>query len=106
MKNYCVYILTNRLGNVMYIGVTSDLERRLSEHRAKFVQGFTAKYNVQKLVYMESYGDINDAIAREKQLKGWRREKKNTLVETINPEWKDLSEGWYGEKGDPSLRSG
>lgn len=106
MKNYCVYILTNRLGNVMYIGVTSDLERRLSEHRAKFVRGFTAKYNVQKLVYMGSYGDINDAIAREKQVKGWRREKKNALVEAVNPEWKDLSEGWYEEKGDPSPCSG
>ena len=75
----------------MYIGVTNNLERRLFEHKNKLVAGFTSKYNVDKLVYFEGTIDIQAAIAREKELKSWRREKKNTLVESLNPEWKDLS---------------
>lgn len=106
MKDYDVYILTNSFGNVMYIGVTNNLERRLAEHKSGAIEGFTKRYNVHKLVYMESYADINEAIVREKQLKGWRREKKKALVETLNPQWHDLSEEWYHEKGDSSLRSG
>ena len=89
---YYVYILTNKTDSVMYIGVTNDLIRRLYEHKAKLVDGFTKKYNVTKLVYFEDYADVRDAIAREKQLKGWTRGKKNLLVRTKNPDWNDLGE--------------
>ncbi len=89
--DYYVYILTNERGNVMYVGVTNNLVRRLAEHRSGSVDGFTKKYNVHKLVYFEQIGDIEDAIAREKQLKGWTRAKKNRLVETVNPQWADLA---------------
>jgi putative endonuclease len=78
----------------MYIGVTNDLKQRLYEHKHQLVDGFTKRYNVHKLVYYEHTTDIRAAIAREKQLKGWLRAKKNALVETMNPEWKDLSEEW------------
>ena len=78
----------------MYIGVTNDLMRRLYEHRNQLADGFTKKYNVHTLVYYEHTTDIHAALAREKQMKGWRREKKNALVEAANPEWKDLSEEW------------
>ena len=91
---YYVYILTNWNHHVMYIGVTNNIRRRLHEHKNKLLAGFTEKYHVDKLVYMESCADVNVAIAREKQLKGWRREKKNLLVESINPDWKDLAEEW------------
>ncbi len=104
MKTYFVYILTNQLGNVMYIGITNDLTRRIYEHMHKLVKGFTTKYNVDKLIYYEQYGDVREAITREKQLKGWTRAKKNTLVESMNPDWKDLIEDWY-VAGDSSLRS-
>ena len=92
--NYYVYILTTQNNKVMYIGVTNNLERRLYEHKNKMVDGFTKKYNVHKLVYYEHTTDVYSAIEREKQLKKWRREKKNALVETLNPEWKDLSLEW------------
>jgi putative endonuclease len=75
----------------MYIGVTNNLERRLNEHRNKLCDGFTKKYNLNKLVYFELFFDINEAIRREKEIKKWRREKKNNLVESKNPQWKDLS---------------
>ena len=88
---YYVYMLTNWDNSVLYIGVTNDLERRLYEHQHKLMEGFTEKYNVDKLVYVETTGDVKAAIAREKQLKGWSRAKKNALVASINPEWKDLS---------------
>ena len=91
---YYVYILTNWDDSVMYIGVTSNLERRLYEHKNHLVKGFTEKYNVHKLVYFETTNDIRIALEREKQLKKWRREKKNALVETQNPTWDDLSAGW------------
>jgi len=77
----------------MYIGVTNNLERRLYEHKNKLADGFTKKYGVDKLVYSEQTSDVTAAIAREKQLKSWRREKKNALVSGANPEWKDLSSG-------------
>lgn len=76
----------------MYIGVTDDLERRLCEHQIKWMPGFTSKYNVCKLVYYEKYKNAAAASAREKELKKWRRAKKNALVETMNPNWNDLSE--------------
>jgi len=91
---YYVYILTNWDDSVMYIGVTSNLERRLYEHRNHLVEGFTQKYNVGKLVYFETTSDVRAALEREKQLKKWRREKKNALVETVNPQWLDLSADW------------
>jgi putative endonuclease len=100
--NYYVYMLTNWNNKVMYIGMTNDLERRLFEHKHKLVDGFTKKYNVNKLVYYEYTTDVHAAIAREKELKKWRREKKNNLVMTQNPEWVDLSERW---REDFSLRS-
>jgi putative endonuclease len=93
MKNYYVYILTNE-ARTLYIGVTNDLERRLYEHKNKLIEGFTKKYNLTKLVYYETTTDIRDAIAREKQLKGWLRIKKITLIEESNPGWDDLSLSW------------
>ena len=94
MNNYYVYILSNWNGNVLYIGVTNDLKRRLYEHKNKITEGFTQKYNVNKLVYFEATSDVNIAINREKQLKGWKREKKNRLIESVNPKWIDISETW------------
>ena len=92
---YYVYLLTNKSNKVMYVGVTSHLERRVFEHKTKMVPGFTEKYNVNRLVFFEETQDVSAAIAREKEIKKWRREKKNQLVVAINPEWKDLSEGWF-----------
>ncbi len=91
---YYVYILTNWTNKVLYAGVTNDLERRLYEHKNKLVKGFTEKYNVNKLVYFDSTTDIKAAIAREKQIKGWTRQKKKDLIESINPQWNDLSESF------------
>ncbi len=78
----------------MYVGVTNNLERRVYEHKTKMIPGFTEKYNVNKLVYFEETPDVRIAIAREKEIKKWRREKKNNLVIAVNPAWKDLSDGW------------
>ncbi len=89
---YYIYILTNKNNNVMYIGVTNDLMRRLYEHKNELIDGFTKKYHVHKLVYYEEYSNALGAIEREKQLKGFLRKKKNELVETVNPLWEDLSE--------------
>lgn len=100
--NYFVYILTNKSGT-LYIGVTNNLERRIYEHKHKLFKGFTKKYNIDKLIHQEHFNNINDAINREKQLKGWRREKKIKLINQFNPKWKDLGEGWFG---DPSASSG
>jgi putative endonuclease len=94
MKIYFVYILTNWNNKVMYIGITNNLERRVYEHKHKLVSGFTAKYNVHKLVYFEETCDVIAAIEREKEIKKWRREKKNRLVESSNPGWKDISLEW------------
>lgn len=91
-KRYYVYLLTNWNHRVMYVGVTNDLRRRLYEHQDKLVKGFTEKYNVNKLVYYEETNDVTAAIAREKEIKKWRREKKNKLVFGVNPEWNDLSD--------------
>ena len=87
---YHVYIMASESG-VLYTGVTNHLEFRIIQHKQKVTPGFTSKYNITKLVYFEPFGDIRDAIAREKQLKRWRREKKVALIEQINPEWRDLS---------------
>ena len=90
---YYVYILTNKTGTTMYIGVTKDLVRRMYEHRQKLdPNSFTAKYDIHKLVYYEYTTDVRAAIEREKQLKGWNRARKNKFVETRNPSWQDLYE--------------
>ena len=89
--NYYVYILASATNYTVYIGVTSDLVRRVYEHREHLDQhSFTSKYDVYKLVYFEQTNDVKVALEREKQLKGWRRSKKNALIESMNPEWKDL----------------
>jgi putative endonuclease len=93
---YYVYILTNKNDNVMYVGMTNDLARRVYEHRNGLVEGFTKKYRVHKLVYLEVTEDVHSAIEREKEIKKWRREKKNQLVEEANPRWEDVSLRWRG----------
>lgn len=92
MNYYYVYILSNKSNSVVYVGVTNNLERRLYEHKNGLYDGFTKKYNVHKLVYYEYTTDIRSAIIREKQIKGWRRSKKDDLINSQNPEWKDLSQ--------------
>jgi putative endonuclease len=90
MNLFYVYILTNAHNTVLYTGVTNDLERRCSEHKKKLIKGFTQKYNVDKLVYFEIFDIIEYAIAREKQIKGYSRTKKNALIDRFNNEWKEL----------------
>ena len=90
MGMYYVYILTNKGNSVLYTGVTNNLKRRIFEHKNKLADGFTKKYNVDKLIYFDYTTDIYSAISREKQIKGWRREKKIDLINVMNPEWKDL----------------
>jgi len=90
-KQYYIYIITNKTNRVLYTGVTNDLKRRVYEHKEKLVKGFTSKYNVSKLVYYDVCEDIEGAILREKQIKGWLRKKKIALIESMNPEWRDLS---------------
>jgi len=87
---YYVYILTNWNNKVMYVGMTNNLERRILEHKSKLIEGFTKKYNVTNLVYYEVFDDVKVCIEREKEIKGWRREKKNKLVEKVNPKWKEI----------------
>jgi putative endonuclease len=94
MHNYYVYMMTNKSNRVLYTGVTNNLERRVQEHQLNAVPGFTQKYNATKLVYFEHGFDIKAAIQREKHLKGLLRKRKNALIETINPDWRDLSEDW------------
>jgi len=94
-KGGYVYIIAS-WSRRLYIGVTSDLEKRMAEHKAKTGSQFAARYNITRLVYYEQYGDIRDAIEREKQLKKWRREKKVWLIERENSEWRDLAEEWEG----------
>ncbi len=94
MKTYYTYIMTNKRNGTLYTGITNDLERRVYEHKHKLVKGFTSKYNLMRLVYYEDTDDVSAAIAREKQIKGWLRRKKLALIESMNPEWKDLSDGW------------
>jgi len=93
MKNkgvYFVYILAGKRNGTLYIGVTGDLVKRVFQHKHNLVEGFSQKYSVHILVYYEIFGNINDAITREKQLKKWNRKWKLNLIEKINPEWKDL----------------
>ena len=82
----------------LYTGVTNNLERRVFKHKHKLLPGFTQKYNIDRLVYFENWGDIRDAIGREKQIKGWLRTKKVALIIAKNPAWRDLSRDWYGKE--------
>lgn len=94
MKTYYVYILSSNTGTI-YIGMTNDLMRRIYEHKQGLVEGFTKKYRVHRLVYYEESVDVNEAILREKQLKRWRRSKKISLIEAMNPKWEDLAADWF-----------
>lgn len=97
MKQYYVYMMAS-YNQVLYIGMTNDLQRRVYQHKTKaHPDSFAARYNVNRLVYFETFNDVQDAITREKQIKAWRREKKLALLETENPHWKDLSLEWEGE---------
>ncbi|WP_421996233.1 GIY-YIG nuclease family protein [Reyranella sp.] len=104
MRAYYVYVLTNIKRNVMYVGVTNDVEKRLADHRDGRGSAFTRKYRLATLVHVEEFQHVEDAIAREKQIKGWRRSKKDALVEASNPTWMDISD--VGPLKGPSLRSG
>jgi len=95
MREYYVYMPTNTNHNVLYIGFTNNIRRRVYEHKGKLVYGFTSKYNCTKLVWYELFTDANIAIAREKQLKTWQRSWKNNLIEKHNPEWSDLASNWF-----------
>ena len=92
---YYVYIITNKKDGVLYIGVSNDLERRMFEHKNKLVKGFSSKYNLNKLIYFESYQFVKDAIKREKNLKKWKRDWKINLIVEDNADWIDLSEDWF-----------
>ena len=95
-KQYYVYIMTNG-SRTLYTGVTDDLVRRVYEHKNKLIEGFTKRYNITRLVHYEVTSDVQAAIQREKQIKGWLRKKKIALIEAANPGWQDLSEGSYEE---------
>jgi len=103
-KKYCVYIMASR-SRTLYVGVTSDLERRADEHKQGLLPGFTSRYRVSRLVYFEATENVESAIEREKEIKRWRREKKVALIGVSNPTWDDLSAEWpEGEaEADPSL---
>ena len=98
-KEYYVHIMTNK-SRTLYTGVTNDLMRRVYEHKNKLVKGFTSRYNIQYLVYYESTSSIYSALEREKQIKSWLRAKKIALIDSMNPEWKDLSEEWHESPED------
>jgi putative endonuclease len=113
-KRYYVYIMASK-SKTLYVGVTNNLERRVYEHKQKLIEGFTSTYNVNRLVYFAETNEVTDAIAREKEIKGWLRVKKVKLIEELNPYWEDLSADWFtgvsndvemGDVGrDSSLRS-
>ena len=107
MAEYYVYIMTNRSGT-LYTGVTNDLKRRVYQHKHKLIPGFTSKYAIDRLVYFETTPDVRAAIAREKQIKNWRRQKKVALIEAKNRNWKDLGAGWFDDTvpESPARREG
>ena len=96
MKQYYFYIMSS-LSGTLYVGMTNDLGRRVWQHKEKEIDGFTKRYNVDRLVYFEEFSNVRDAIAREKLVKKWRRSKKIELIESMNPKWQDLSEDWGWE---------
>lgn len=101
MKRYYVYILANA-SKTLYTGMTNDLERRIFEHKHKIIPGFAKRYNLARLVYFEDTTDVKQAIAREKEIKGWVRKKKIALIESTNPIWDDLSCNWFAERDSSS----
>ena len=96
MRTFYVYIMAGKY-RTLYTGITNDLERRVYEHKHKLVAGFTSKYNINRLVYIETFNSARNAIRREKQIKGWLRAKKVALILSGNPAWRDLSEDWFGK---------
>src|SRR5271157_1700310 len=94
-RYYCVYIMQSSSRRALYIGMTNNLHKRVFQHKMHRFEGFTDDYNATRLVYWESFDDVHKAIAREKQLKNWRREKKLWLIERLNPKWRDLAADWY-----------
>lgn len=94
-RQYYIYIMTNKRNTVLYTGVTNSLEGRVYQHKNKSIEGFTSKYNINKLVYYEEFDYIEDAIYREKQIKAGSRQKKIELIERENKYWRDLSDGWF-----------
>ena len=97
IHHYYLYIITNKKNGVLYIGVTNNLERRMFEHKNKLIKGFSSRYNLDKLVYLEAYQFVEDAIKREKNMKKWKREWKINLIVEDNPDWGDLSKDWFEE---------
>lgn len=95
-SNYCyyLYIMASDYGT-LYVGMTNNLERRVEEHKMGIIEGFSKKYGCKKLAYFEESNDVNEIIDREKQIKKWRREKKETLIKLLNPSWKDLAKDWF-----------
>ena len=93
-KTYYIYIMTNQ-SRTLYVGFTDNIRRRVQQHKAGSIEGFTHRYNIDTLIYVESFGKVWSAITREKQIKRWRRDKKLRLIAKENPEWRDLSDGWY-----------
>ena len=110
MRDYYIYIMTNK-ARTLYGGLTNNLERRVAQHKRRLTEGFTSRYGLDELAYYASTNDVREAIAREKQIKGWTRAKKVALIEEMNPDWDDLSATWYsnakqsGSEADSSLRS-
>jgi putative endonuclease len=102
-EGYFVYIMSSQR-RVLYIGVSSKLPLRVWQHKTGALEGFTSKYNVTQLVYYECFENIRDAIHREKEIKGWIRQKKIALIESLSPNWKDLSAGWFNRQSDQRLR--
>ena len=94
MKSFYVYIMSSKAA-VLYVGITNDIKRRVYEHKNHIFEGFTDKYEVDRLVYFETKRNATSAMKREKQIKAWRREKKVKLIDSINPDWEDLSQDWY-----------
>ncbi|MEW7292560.1 GIY-YIG nuclease family protein [Aquimarina sp. 2304DJ70-9] len=92
---YALYIITNKKNGTLYIGISNNLERRIFEHKNKLIEGFTKKYDLDRLVYFEIHKYVNDAITREKRLKAWKRQWKINLIEEDNPNWNDLAFDWY-----------
>jgi putative endonuclease len=104
MKTFYVYMMTNRSRVVLYVGITNSLERRTWYHRSGNAKSFTKTYQVDRLVYYERFNDARSAITREKEIKGWRREKKNELVRAFNPKWKDLGRDLFGRRSGEVTR--
>ena len=102
-----MYIITNKNKSVLYTGVTNDLEGRMTEHVSGLVKGFASRYGLNRLLWFESTPNVTAAISREKEIKGWLRSKKGALINSLNPEWKDLAADWFQDAvvRDSSLRS-